>query len=218
MRQLPMLPPEEAMALHVAAVRELFEEAGVLIARHPGGDLVNLADAAVRERFAAYRRDLHDGKRELRQILSDDTLRIAADALVLSAHWVTPPIDVRRFDTRFFITRLPGGQVASHDARETTESRWFSPARAIEAAERDQIVLPTPTWITLRELAEFDSVESILTWAGRRTVTRREPGFIRTADSKVLIMPHADFADRWGSTETRFVWDHDRWRPSADAG
>jgi 8-oxo-dGTP pyrophosphatase MutT (NUDIX family) len=216
-RQLPALPPEEAVALHVAAVRELFEEAGVLVARHAGGPMLRPADAAARARVAAHRLDVHDGTRLLRQILSDEALRIAADALVLSAHWVTPPIDVRRFDTRFFITRLPDGQVASHDARETTESLWIAPARAIEAAERDHIVLPTPTWITLRELAEFDSVEQILTWAGSRTVTRREPGFIRTADSRMLIMPHADFADRWGSAETRFVWDHDRWRPVADA-
>ena len=216
-RQLSTLPPEEALALHVAAIRELFEEAGVLVARHAGGGLLNLDAEAVRARFTAYRLDLHDGKRLLRQILSDEGLRIAADALVLSAHWVTPPIDVRRFDTRFFITRLPDGQVASHDARETTESLWIAPARAIDAAERDEIILPTPTWITLRELAEFDSVESILTWARSRTVARREPDFIRTADARVLIMPHADFADRWGAAETRFVWDRDRWRPAADA-
>jgi 8-oxo-dGTP pyrophosphatase MutT (NUDIX family) len=215
-RQLAALPPEEALALHVAAVRELFEEAGVLVARHDAGGLLHLDGEAVRARYAAHRLDLHDGTRLLRQILADEALRIAADALVVSAHWVTPPIDVRRFDTRFFITRLPEGQVASHDARETTESLWIAPARAIDAAGRDEIILPTPTWITLRELAEFDSVESILTWARSRTVARREPGFIRTADSKVLIMPHADFADRWGAAETRFVWDRDRWRPVAD--
>jgi hypothetical protein len=171
-----------------------------------------MADPDVRARFAAHRIDVHDGKRSLQAILDDESLRLAADALVISAHWVTPPIDVRRFDTRFFITRLPEGQTASHDDRETTESRWMVAADAIRAAEQDEIILPTPTWITLRELAEFESVDAVLAWAKGRTIVRREPELVRSDDSRVLVMPHADFAPRWGSAATRFRWVHDRWR------
>jgi hypothetical protein len=126
---------------------------------------------------------------------------------------VTPPVDTRRFDTRFFVTRLPGGQRPAHDELETTDSRWMTPARAIRLAGEDEIVLPPPTWVTLRELSERGSVDAVLDWAGAREVVRREPAQARDGESRVLVMPHHDFAADWGRSETSFVWSGDRWRP-----
>src|SRR5687768_8651518 len=107
-RQLPALPEPEAVAFHVAAVRELFEEAGVLLARRAAAGFVSLADDAAQRRFTDYRSAVHGGTRTLRAIAEGESLRIALDTLLLFAHWVTPPLPIegRRFDTRFFMARV----------------------------------------------------------------------------------------------------------------
>src|SRR5256885_6146089 len=155
--QLPSMPPSEATAFHVAAARELFEEAGVLLARDRAGAFVSLAGAD-HDRFKQARRAVHAGATPLRVLVLGEGLRLALDALVLFAHWVTPPIDTRQFDTRFFMTRVPPDQTPAHDDAETTHSVWLSPAAAIGEALDQQIVLPPPTWTTLRELEPFESV------------------------------------------------------------
>ena len=88
-------------------------------------------------------------------MIEREGLRLALDALVLFAHWVTPPIDTRQFDTRFFMTRVPPHQTPAHDDTETTHSVWITPAAAIAQSRRGEIVLPPPTWTTLRELEPF---------------------------------------------------------------
>src|SRR5205085_897901 len=82
--------------------------------------------------------------------------------LVHYAHWVTPPIDVRRFDTHFFVTRVPPHQTPVLDDHEATDSLWIKPAHAIAAVGRRDIVLPPPTWASLRELERFASVDAAL--------------------------------------------------------
>jgi len=212
-RQLPALQPVEAVAHHVAAARELFEEAGVLLARDAQGRLVGMGDDEVHARFTAYRQQVHDIPARFHDMLQAEGLRLAADTLVHFAQWVTPPVDTRRFDTCFFATRLPNTQRPAHDERETTDSCWMTPSSAIRLAANDEIVLPPPTWVTLRELSEQPSVEAILVWAGGRDVVRREPAQAREGDSRLLVMPHHDFAAEWGRSETSFVWSGDRWRP-----
>src|SRR5712691_43487 len=150
--QLNTLSGAEAVAYHVAAARELFEEAGVLLARDTSGAFVSLAGADDHARFTHARDEVHDGKATLRAVVEREQLRLALDALILFAHWVTPPIDTRQFDTRFFMTRVPPHQTPAHDDSETTHSLWARPADAIAQAERDEIVLPPPTWSTLREI------------------------------------------------------------------
>jgi 8-oxo-dGTP pyrophosphatase MutT (NUDIX family) len=215
-RQLDGLPPADAVAYHVAAARELFEEAGVLLARHPDGDYVSLAGAADHERLKQDRTRVHDAATTLRAVIERERLRLALDALVLFAHWVTPPIDSRQFDTRFFMTRIPPHQTPAHDDTETTHSLWARPADAIARAERDEIVLPPPTWSTLRELEPFESVKEALAWARRRTVIRRMPKAIERDGHRMLLLPgdplHPDPAGDDPPLETRFVLIDRRWR------
>ena len=215
-RQLDGLPPADALAFHVAAARELFEEAGVLLARHPDGDFVSLAGAADHDRLKQDRARVHEATTTLRAVIEREHLHLALDALVLFAHWVTPPIDNRQFDTRFFMTRIPPHQTPAHDETETTHSLWARPADAIAQAMRDEIVLPPPTWSTLRELEPFESVKEALAWARRRTVIRRMPKAIEQDGHRMLLLPgdplHPDPAGDDPPLETRFVLIDRRWR------
>ena len=215
-RQLHALSQVEAVAYHVAAARELFEEAGVLLARHPGGDYVSLAAAADHQRLKLDRERVHEGQTTLRAVIEREGLRLALDALVLFAHWVTPPIDSRQFDTRFFMTRVPPHQAPAHDETETTHSLWTRPADAIAQSTRQEIILPPPTWSTLREIEPFESVKDALAWARRRTVIRRMPKAIEQDGHRMLLLPgdplHPDPAGGDPPLETRFVLIDRRWR------
>ncbi len=215
------LPSVDAVAYHVAAARELFEEAGVLLARDAAGEFVSLAGASARARIAQDRRDVHGRGLTLADIVEREGLRLALDALVPFAHWVTPPIDVRRFDTRFFVAPMPPRQTPAHDETETTESVWMTAAEAIARCERDEIVLPPPTWTTLREIEPFGSVDAVMAWARARRIARREPMFLEQDGQKMLLLagdplnPERPAAADPPPAETRFVLLDGRWRAEA---
>jgi 8-oxo-dGTP pyrophosphatase MutT (NUDIX family) len=215
-QQIPGVPPADARAYHVAAVRELFEEAGVLLARASGGAFVPLAGADVHARFREYRTEVHADATSLRAIAAREGLRLALDALVLFAHWVTPPIDTRQFDTRFFLCRVPPDQVPAHDETETTHSCWLTPSEAIRQAEAGSIVLPPPTWTTLRELEPLRSVDDALAWGRARRVERREPKVLERDGCRMLLLPgdplNPDVPVEPPPAETRFVLIDRRWR------
>jgi 8-oxo-dGTP pyrophosphatase MutT (NUDIX family) len=215
-RQLAGLPAADALAYHVAAARELFEEAGVLLARHATGAFVSLAGAEAHERFKQDRTNVHGGKTTLRAVVEREHLRLALDALVLFAHWVTPPIDTRQFDTRFFMTRVPPHQTPAHDDTETTHSAWARPTEAIAQSVTGEIVLPPPTWTTLRELEPFASVDDALAWARQRAIVRRMPKLVDDDGRRMLVLPgdplHPESAGTGPLFETRFVFVDRRWR------
>jgi 8-oxo-dGTP pyrophosphatase MutT (NUDIX family) len=208
---------DEALAFHVAGARELFEEAGVLLARGGDGRLVSLSGAGDHAWFSRYRRDVHAGLATLRAVVERERLRLALDGLILCAHWVTPPIDTRQFDTRFFMTRIPADQVPAHDEMETTHGMWLEPTGALALSIRGDIILPPPTWTMLREIEPFASVEAALLWARTRKVVRRQPKLLIEDSGRRLLLlpgdplyPEAPSADT--PIETRFVFDDQRWR------
>jgi 8-oxo-dGTP pyrophosphatase MutT (NUDIX family) len=210
-------PATDSIAYYVAAARELFEEAGVMLARDRSGGFVSLASAPDHDRFTQARSAVHSGATTLREFVEREHLRLALDALVVFAHWVTPPIDPRQFDTRFFIARVPPQQTPAHDDTETTHSAWIRPADAIAQSLRGDIVLPPPTFTTLRELEPFASVEDSLAWARRRRIVRRMPHLLEDESSRMLLLPgdplHPDPPGDELPRETRFVFVDARWRP-----
>jgi 8-oxo-dGTP pyrophosphatase MutT (NUDIX family) len=202
--QMPSFTPGEAVAWHVAAIRELFEEAGVLLARDARGGWVAMSGEAERRRFDGYRAAL--ASEPFSGILAREHLRLALDALALFAHWVTPEGEVRRFDTRFFLAPLPGHQGAGHDDRESVDMAWLSPAEAIRRCRAGDIVLPPPTWTTLRELEHLRSTDDAFAWAlGARPIVRREPRFVDGGGARELVVPDTRF-------ESRFQLVEGRWR------
>ena len=215
--KIPGIAPNVAAAFHVAAARELFEEAGVLLARDNFGAYVRLTGSD-QQRFAEHRAALNAGIRSLHEIVRGEKLRLALDALVHYAHWVTPPLDIRRFDTRFFVTRVPPQQAPVHDNGEATGSVWITPSDAIAAVRRRELILPPPTWACLRELEPFRSVDAVLQWARVRTVRRREPRLVVEQDGiRRLVLPGDPSMPEPEpvSFETRFVLTDGRWIPEA---
>ena len=215
--QLSGLDAEVAVAFHVAAARELFEEAGVLLARDASGRFVSLAGGEVHARFNTYRLDVHSGRATLRSIVEREQLRLALDALVLFAHWVTPPIDTRQFDTRFFMARVPPDQTPAHDETETTHSGWLTPSHALAQAVSSHIVLPVPTWTTIRELERFATVDEAVSWARGRRVVPRMPLLVTQDDGTRLLVIPGDplYPEQNGDDlpkETRFALVDRQWR------
>ncbi|HUR33479.1 MAG TPA: NUDIX domain-containing protein [Vicinamibacterales bacterium] len=205
------------LSFAVAATRELFEESGVLLARGADGAFIDLADDDVRARFDRYRDEIHDGTTTLRAVLEAGSLRLALDAVIPFARWVTPPTEARRFDTWFFVARMPDGQRPVHDPHESIDSAWLTPGDALARARSGTMHLPPPTWATLRELEPFATVDAAIGWARRRAIVPRHPLVVASNGAREILLPgapgHPDQEDV--TYETRFVWAGDRWLPHA---
>lgn len=141
------------LAWLVAAIRECFEEAGVLLAKRRGADTIVRFDAdGVADRFGAARHAIHDGDRSLVDLcLAEDLVLLVGDVHVV-AHWITPIGERRRFDTRFFVAKAPDGQVPLHDDRETIASLWVRPDDALAMWSRKELQMFPPTVAALRQL------------------------------------------------------------------
>jgi glyoxylase-like metal-dependent hydrolase (beta-lactamase superfamily II)/8-oxo-dGTP pyrophosphatase MutT (NUDIX family) len=137
----------------VAAIRECFEEAGVLLAVDAEGQPVRMLDEADTPRWHALRAQLRAGALDLPGLCGALGVRLAADRLVYHSHWVTPAGLPKRFDTRFFVAEMPPGQAAALASDETLGHRWIRPVEALDAG--NGLRLPTPTQRTLELLAGF---------------------------------------------------------------
>ena len=146
----------------VAAVRECFEESGLLLAVDETGDLVQL-DHVRGETLGPWRGPLHRGERTLGAFCSEFGLRLAVDRLVYLSHWLTPFGRPKRFDTRFFIAALPPTQTAAFDGTEMVEQLWLPPAEAL--ARSAEMKLMTPTQKTLELVSRYATVGDLLAWA-----------------------------------------------------
>jgi 8-oxo-dGTP pyrophosphatase MutT (NUDIX family) len=166
----------------IAAIRETFEECGVLLARDGGGALVSGERLVGIE--AAHRAELNAGGRGFAAILEEEGLAPAADALVHFAHWVTPVDLPKRFDTQFFLAAAPPDQLAAHDGGESVDSVWIRPAEALAAAEAGTRTLLFPTRKNLEKLAPFASVAEALEAARRMPVVTVQPQLVEGPDGK----------------------------------
>jgi len=159
-----------ALAHYVAAIRECFEEAGVLLAYDRSGRLLDFADPIVEDRFRVLREQLNAGAITMGEIVEREDLRLATDRIEYWAHWITPIGEPRRYDTRFFIARAPGGQTAAHDQSELVNSAWVTPREAIERALRREWLIIFPTLMNLKALGRHPDVDEAIRWAASQPV------------------------------------------------
>jgi 8-oxo-dGTP pyrophosphatase MutT (NUDIX family) len=156
------------LAYWVACIRECFEEAGVLLARHEStGDVVRFDDDATAKRFEEERENIHDGSVALLDLCKREGLRLTTDDIHYVSHWITPMGEKRRFDTRFFIARAPQAQEPLHDDGETIESFWISPQEAIERAHEKDLMLMPPTKANIEFLLPYKTADEVLAAAAQ---------------------------------------------------
>jgi 8-oxo-dGTP pyrophosphatase MutT (NUDIX family) len=164
-------PPQKSLGFFVAAIREAFEESGILLAHGSGSR--HSTDGSELTRLGGCRPEVHASPSVFASRLRDEGLSLATDKLSYFAHWITPEALPIRFDARFFVAAAPAGQEASPDGKETVEAKWISPQDALAEHQMGRLKLAPPTFHSLSELAEFRTVdEAIASAQGKRIETR----------------------------------------------
>lgn len=175
-----------ARALICAAVRETFEESGVLLAGGAPGEVT--ADVSGEE-WEAERVALEGHTQSLSQLLARRGLALRADLLRVWSHWITPEPEPRRYDTRFFVAALPAGQATRLVGGEADRGHWIRPADAVAAARRAELVMLPPTAVTLGELVPYPDVAAVLAAADERPVTPILPRVVASAGRFWIVLP-----------------------------
>ncbi|MGH6870943.1 MAG: NUDIX hydrolase [Rhizomicrobium sp.] len=184
LREFADCPPawnDEMRALGACAVREAFEESGILFARDAKGALIGSTHL---DTLAHYREKLEKGEIGILDMLRAETLRLACDRLVHFAHWVTPKTMPKRFDTHFFLAAVPEGHAGSHDGRESVDSVWIRPNDAIEDRKRWNVIFPTK--LNLMKLARASTTADALAAAAAATPLTVEPWVEAGPNGQVL--------------------------------
>lgn len=165
-----------------AAVRELFEESGVLFAKSDDLD----------EDLGAIRNALNNGTERWSEFVTRDKLKLQCGELHYFSHWLTPSTLAQRYSTRFFLAELPPGQAAMHCGGELTDSRWATAHDMLEAGRSGEVELHFPTIKTLESIARHKSLEALLEWAGSCVewgVTSMAPAIIMRDGEEEIVLP-----------------------------
>lgn len=204
------------IAFWVAALRETFEEAGILLAHHdhpvdvedprdlPSG-IIDLSPPDVAERFSQYRDEVNAGERDFIKTVRSEDLLLDGNNVYFIGRWVTPLGSPRRYDTRFFLTAMPDGQIPLPDHDEAVEHQWVRPADAIRRNEIGDMVMMTPTIGMLHRLARFETIDEAVAAAGRGTPGDDEHVRIRYDNEgphRIAFPGDPDYDDADGRTET----------------
>ena len=203
------ITPAEAAGLHVAALREAFEESGVLLAHDLSGKPADTTEAAAR---------LKDGL-SFNAMLSHMGLRLHTSGVLPWSRWITPQVPSvtrKRFDTRFFVTTVPHLQEAAHDDIETTASAWLPPRVALTQYWAGDIELAPPQIMTLAELSRHSSVASALTVPARRLPPVIQPEPFESDGTRVITYPGDErhsIKQRIWSGPTRLAYRNKRFEP-----
>lgn len=150
----------DGTAYWVAAIRECFEEAGVLLAcpeDRPG----ELVSSTLSESLSSYRQALIGGELTMAEFCAREKLRPALDRLLYFSHWITPSGPPRRYDTRFFVTAMPHAQSTDRHTWETASSTWIEPRAALNRYDAGDWLMIMPTLTTLRSIKDYGSVAEL---------------------------------------------------------
>ncbi|MEX2208883.1 MAG: NUDIX hydrolase [Myxococcota bacterium] len=184
----------DALAVRVGAIRETFEECGVLLARPRGGSALVGADR-LRAIEARFRERLNADEIGLVDVALAEDLELACDLLVPYAHWVTPERVPKRFDTYFFLVAAPPDQIALHDGGESVDSVWTTAQQALAEAEAGRRTIIFPTLMNLNLLGLASDVADALARTRARPLVTVRPALRRAPDGKpeLVIPPEAGY-------------------------
>ncbi len=179
---------EGGLRFWVAAVRECFEESGIMLAKNGGGTPSEIDGDT--ERLANLRAQLNRGEVTFKDILERESLVVSAADLSYFAHWITPEGAPRRYDTRFFIASAPIGQLGEHDNSETVDSTWISPQDALERHHHGEFELVLPTRKNLEAISRFETADALFAYLNTdREVVRVAPRMIPEGNGSRIVLP-----------------------------
>ena len=178
----------EALSFRIAAIRETFEESGILLAR-PRGSKALVDAKRAGEIETASRAALCEGKTTFLKVLTDNGMLLALDELIPYAHWITPEGMPKRFDTWFFLAAAPPEQVGAHDGRESTDSIWLSPREALAGGDSGRFKLPFPTTRNLIKLGKQTSVKAALDDSRGKSIVTVMPEMTKLNGGRQLRIP-----------------------------
>ncbi len=204
---------ETEAALRVAGVRETFEECGVVLARHSEVETV-LEGQEAQDFYKKYHAALNAGELEWGDIVSIENLRLCCDRLAYFAHWITPEGRPKRFDTHFFLARMPRRQKAEHDGSESVHSIWVRPPEAIAAGESGDRNVMFPTRLNLELLEQNSTVDDAIDVTTERdivTVLPESTPLSERDDHRIMSIPKAA-----GYGSGKFLVDGDSITPIED--
>lgn len=162
------------LAYYIAAIRESFEEAGILLARHENeGHALSFAEKSTETRFEEYRDQVNANEAEFINIISREQLLLDTADMHYIARWITPLGSPRRFDARFFIARTPKGQTPLHDNRETVHSQWMTPQEILQGFDEKKMNIMSPTLTMIKALSNFSSTEEVIAAAAANQSDQR---------------------------------------------
>lgn len=165
-----------------AAIRELFEESGVLLAAVDGVD----------EDLGAVRDGLNCGAEDWSDFVTRNQLGLLCDKLYYFSHWITPQAQEKRYSTRFFLAEMPPGQHAVHCGGELTDSCWITAHDMLEAGRAGKAQLHFPTIKTLESIARHKTLDALIEWASACVqwgVTTMLPAIITRDGEKEIVLP-----------------------------
>lgn len=156
------LSPQLSLGHWVAGIRELFEEAGVLLCVTEAGNSIDMKQEGLKGRLSQKRKQLIERSMDFLTLLDSEGFLCDASRLVYFSHWLTPEEFPTRFDTRFYLAPLPPGQNPLPTSEEVVHSLWITPERALKLCREGTLPMIFPTFSSLRTLADFDSLNSLL--------------------------------------------------------
>ena len=184
--------PSGGLDFYSAAVRELFEETGVLLARDSQGTWAFSGNPDAEALLRELRGQLDSGVLPWAEILRSHGLCIACDALHYFSFWETPVRLPKRWAARFFLAEMPPGQDAQHDGSEVTDSCWMTAADVLSVGKEGGMSLPFPTRTNLKKISEFRTVDELLSWASAQAakgITKIRPVILRDNGKTRFVIP-----------------------------
>ena len=183
------------LSFKVAAIREIFEETGVLFARHKGEQ--TLINAQTLSQLQGYRAALVNAELTISELLAEEKLSLASDLLLPYAHWITPKMAPKRFDTHFFVAELPENQIAVHDGEESVDSMWITPQALLKACDEGLWKMVFPTRMNIEKLAQTNSFAALTAQIEQFPPITIEPEFIDMEEGKFLCIPKEAGYPQW---------------------